>query len=176
MASIKDLEEEYNRLINSPFSNNFEMIDKEPKIKKVTFEELASKKIENPLDIRERVNWVEMRMDDLEKSLALMNKIFNDHTKASNERFEMLFQKIEKIEEKIQSFMEKSNLHENLNEELSSLKLIVNKVMSVNEEIKTKTPVFLRELEKRVDELDESVKKIKEETRESSFRNPIIIE
>jgi len=144
LKEIKDLEKEYFDLAKSPVITSIENVAKKlmPKISKP---ELHS------INIKERINWMEMRIDELEKSLSLVNKEFNE--------------KLRKLESS-----EKTS--EELRNEISSLKSLVEKTMNVNEELKAKVPKFLRDLENKIGSTDDKLGRIEEEY----IDKPIILE
>ncbi len=127
------------------------VIEKIPKISTVKNEI-------NPINIRERVNWLEIRLQDFEKTIALINSNLNDLRNDFNKRIGKIENR-EKISPEVRS-------------ELSSLKSLIGKNMSVSEELKTKMPVFLRELEGKVSNIDEDIKKIKKDV----WSRPVILE
>ena len=114
--------------------------------------------VNNPVNIRERVNWLEIRLQDLERTIVLINRNLNDLR--------------HDFDEKIGKLGNHEKIPEEVRNELSSLKSIVERNMSVSEELKTKMPVFLRKLEQKVNEIDEKMKKNEEKYLDS----PVIIE
>ena len=131
--------------------SEFEVTEKIPRISPLKVEN-------NPINIRERVNWLEIRLQDFEKTIVLINRNLNDLRNDFNERIEKM-ENLEKISPEVRS-------------ELSSLKSLIGKNMSVSEELKTKMPVFLRELEGKVDDIDKKMKNVED----SYWDRPVILE
>jgi len=127
------------------------VVEKIPKIQ-------LDRNLSNPVNVRERVNWLEIRLQDFEKNISLINRNLNDLRDDCNK-------KIEKIENR-------ESITPEVRSELSSLKSLIEKNMNVSEELKTKMPVFLRELEGKVNNIDKKMKDV-----ENSYSDePIIIE
>ncbi|MEM5793397.1 MAG: hypothetical protein QXY45_03535 [Candidatus Aenigmatarchaeota archaeon] len=175
---VDELEVDYEELIRShiltddlgeekPVStSNFEEIDTKPKV------------IERPFDTYERLNYLEIVVDDIQRSITLLNQTLNSHIEKTAQDFKLLEREIEVLSGKVENidkrFEDREREKNLLVNELSSLKLVVERVNKINEEIRTKTPVFIRELEKRVDEVSNSLKKMREE--ENTFDKPIVLE
>jgi len=163
---VKDLEElnsEFYDLTKSSLLSDVKSIENEKNISECKVVEKIPKispikNENNPINIRERVNWLEIRLQDFEKTIALINRNLNDLRDDSNKRIEKLENR-EKISPEIRS-------------ELSSLKSLIGKNMSVSEELKTKMPVFLRELEGKVKNIDEKMKRVED----SYLDRPVILE
>jgi len=163
---LKELEIEYYELAKSPAISGCEVVDK-PKVKTVEKSDFHA------FDIRERVNWLEMRLDDLEKTLILLNKNFDDYRRIVNER---LKEYKKSVDQRLDSLENHERIPSEVRNELSSLKTLVEKTMNVNEEIREKTPVFMRELEGRVNSVNEELRRIKEETKKDHWTRPVILE
>lgn len=155
---LKELEKEYYELVRSPIISDIKPTN--PKAWAVKVKDVKSDS-HHPIDIRERVDWIERRIEDFERTLVLFNKNLDEHRKMVNERLDAI---------------ENQNASEKIKNEILSLKTLVEKTMEVNEEIKTKTPVFIRELEDKINNVNEDLKKIKEENKEEHWSKPIILE
>ncbi len=176
MDEIKELEKDYYELARTPALDYFEVVDENPKVEKVKLNDLDKRKDLNPIDIRERVNWLERRADEFEKTIALVNKNFDDYRQIVNEKLDKMGEKAEKLEQH-------EKIPTEVRDELSSLRLLVERVSNVNEELKTKTPQMLRELEGKINGFnskislfDGELKKVKEETKGDYCTRPIILE
>jgi len=148
MDELRELEEGYDELTEAA-----EISYKDLKRSDHGSETLGSKK--------ERLNLLERRVEELEKSLVLTNKNFENHKKYVKE---LLHERI------------KDQGSPNLEQELKSLKTMVEGVSNVNQEIKTKTPKFLRELESKVDKLEAEITEMKELVETSERSRPVIME
>ena len=133
---------------NAPESK---IIEKTPKIS-------LARNVDNPVNVRERVNWIEIRLQDFEKTISLINRNLNDLRNDCNKRIEKI-ENLEKISPEVRS-------------ELSSLKSLIGKNMGVSEELKTKMPVFLRELEGKVNIIGKKMKNVED----SYLYGPTILE
>ena len=194
MDDIEELEKDYYELARSPILSGFEVVNEKPKVEKVKFDDLAKRKDFNPIDVRERVNWMERRLDEFEKTLTLVNRNFDDYRQTVNERldrhgktspeFKSEFDDFKRIvSERLEKLENHERIPEEVRDELSSLKSLVGKVSVVNKEIKAKIPQMLRELESRVSNFtsrigvfDEELKKIKEEVKKDYWNRPVILE
>lgn len=163
---LKELEMEYYELAKSPVISGFDVVDK-PKV------ETVEKSDFHAFDIRERVNWLEMRLDDLEKTLVLLNKSFDDYRKFVNERLE---EYKKSVDQRLDNLENRERIPSEVRNELSSLRTLVEKSMNVNEEIREKTPIFMRELEGRVNSVNEELRRIKEESKKDHWTRPVILE
>jgi len=135
VEEIEEIEEEYFELAKSPVINIFEPTSKEPESKFTKYQF-------QPIDIKERINLLEMKIDEIEKTLVLLNNNFN---------------------ERIEVLENRERAHGEVINELSSLKSLVEKTVNVNEELKAKMPTYLRELENKVDITNKKLKEIEEE-------------
>jgi len=155
---MEKLERDYYDLTRASKISSLEFVKISQKNKPKHLNEIVN----NPINIKERVNWLERRMDDIEKTLVLINKNI-DETKRN-------------LNEKLDKMKHHKEIPPEIKNELSSLKSLVERTMNVNQEIKTKLPEFLRELEGKVKTIDEEVKKLKEEDKEYYLNRPIILE
>jgi len=156
--NMEELEKNYYDLTKPSGFCEIEVVEEKPKIK-------TEAGRFNSIDIRERVDWLERRVDELEKTIALVNVSMKEFRGLIQERFDKM-ENQEKIQEEVIG-------------ELSSLKSIIEDTRSVNDEIKEKMPQMLRELENRVNNfhnkvnsLDKEIKKVEEDY----ITRPVIIE
>ncbi|MBD3155782.1 MAG: hypothetical protein GF368_03950 [Candidatus Aenigmarchaeota archaeon] len=174
VEELKELEIDYYELGKSPSLSEHELEEENvaPKDDKIKYEDLVKRKNDNPISVRERLNLLERKTDDLERSLVLVNKGLNGLRKIVNEKLEDLdhLKKTPKVPEELKS-------------ELMSLRSVVKNISQVNEEIKQKTPNMLRKLEDKVNNfnekighLDKKLEKLEEETKETYWSRPVVLE
>ncbi len=215
MSGIEELEDEYFNL-SKPSDISYMDLVKKPKKTEVTeieerkskLKEIEERKDQNPINMRDRFNLLERRVEELEKSLILSNKNFNDYRKITGEKLHDLekyrknsIEDVNRLKNEIDAFAKRFNdkmeivekglgnldrrkgPSREIEKELSSLKSIVDNLTSINKEIVTKTPQFLRELESKVNDfnkkiktLDQDLKSLKEETEKEYLNRPVIIE
>lgn len=160
---LQVFEEEYYHLAKSPIFSHVEIVDDKPKVKEIKAESYPG------ISAGERIHWLESRIHEFERTLALINENLTGHRK--------------RIDERLGKLESRERIPPEVRNELSSLKSLVEKTMNVSEEIKTKTPQMLRELEGKVNNfnekvgfLDSELKKVKEETKKDYWTRPVIIE
>jgi chromosome segregation ATPase len=183
MDDTKELEVDYYELGKSPKVSEYYVLKKEkegqksqtPEVKKVSIHELEKRANHNPLDIRNRVNFMERRIEEFEKNLALVNSNLDEYRKYVDKKFTDINQRMEKLENP----EKKEKISEEVKGELDSLKSVVERISTVNEEIKTKIPEMLRDLEKRVNKSSKKLSFIEDEVKKKEkeeFNRPIILE
>ena len=77
MVSVKDLEIDYRDLTMLPSTSSIKSAAKK-KLKKIDNDP-------RPIDVTERVMWLERRIEDFERSMALMSKNIEDHRRHMTE-------------------------------------------------------------------------------------------
>jgi chromosome segregation ATPase len=173
VEELKELEVDYYELAKSPSLKDDEDVKQiTPKDKRVKFQDLVKRKDDNPISVRKRLDLLERKTDEFERSLVLLNKNLNEIRRD----LETKWKKIEEIQKNPKTPEEVKN-------ELSSLKSLVEGVSQVNSELKQKTPTMLRELEKKVESfnekigsLDKKIEKIKKENEDLFWDRPVILE
>lgn len=164
MEEIDDLEQDYYDLGKSPSILNFE-----------AKRDLADKKNKFVYDfqgnLEERVLHLEEKVREMEKAFSLINENFKELRNY--------------FDAKINSGTGK--IPPNIKEEIETLKSLVEKTNIAKEEIMSKFPNILRELETKIEKnsidlakskeyYETEIKKIKEEINTNSKMDPVIIE
>ena len=170
---FKELEVDYYELAKSPSLKETENVKQiTPKDEKVKFEDLVKRKDDNPISVRKRLDLLERKSEELERSLVLVNQNLNE-----------LRRGIDKKWKEIEELQKEPKVPEEVKNELSSLKSLVKNVSEVNEELKQKTPTMLRNLESKVSSfnekigsLDKKIEKIKKENEDLFWDRPVILE
>ena len=177
--SVDDLEKEYYDLSKASLFKSIEILDKEStKIKESHPNEL------HHISISERVDWLERRMEDFERTLVLINKNIVEQRQRIDERVDELTQKLsspqmeyeQEIDRRLEKLENQGSNIERVKDELSSLNLLVKRTMEINDEIKNKTPQILRDFERKIENLHGELKKVKEDTNKDYWSRPIVLE
>lgn len=170
VKEMEELEKEFNKprtLSVSDLKKNSEPQNSKPKTDYML------------IDSNVRLSELEHRVFELERNFAVFSKNWNDLRNIIDKKLEGL----KEIKEKRVDETPKKDISGELMTELSSLKEIVSRLSSENEELKRKleetrtiTPESLTDIHSKISSFENKLNEVQEQVRKSHWSRPVVLE